>query len=72
MIKISDPALSVEDDHSSLVSNRGEFVLLVSDVLKCDDLVLMDNGVVVPECFGVGQRRCVVVFHTEYLLFEVD
>lgn len=71
-IKISNPALSVEDDHSSLVGNRGEFVLLVGDVLKCDDLFLMDDGVVVPECFGVWQRCCVVIFHTEDLLFEVD
>lgn len=71
-IKISDPALSVEDDHSSLVGNRGELVLLVSDVLKRDDLVLMDDGVVVPECLSVGQGSRVVIFHTEDLLFEVD
>lgn len=71
-IKISDPALSVEDNDSPLVSNGSEFVLLVGDVLKRDDLVLMDDGVVVPEGFGVGKRCCVVIFHTEDFLFDVD
>lgn len=67
----SGPALSVEDDDPALVGNGSQFVLLVCDVLQRVDSSLVDDGIVVPEGFGVGKGSRVVVAHAEGFTLHV-
>jgi hypothetical protein len=67
----SQPALSVENYNPALISQSSEFVLLVGDVLQGVYATPVQDGVVVPEALGVGERSSVVVAHRHCVLLDV-
>jgi hypothetical protein len=49
---VSEPSISIEDDHLPLIGDGSQLVMLVRDILQCHYFSIYNDRIVVPETLG--------------------